>query len=353
MELHVNDLLTRPQIGPLREQELRSNGYVRIRRGVYLPESLLPDNAPRWEIRRLVTQARALSISLTKRTAPPVLSLESALSVRGISAWTNTVDISYRVESHLGQRKPLHLNAVSTRNVDICSVTERPILSDPCHSRAVPVNGVLSAPLDVVALDCARELHPLAAVVAVSAVLAHASKFDRWKQGPCREIEAKARKKINSNVETISGRPGSRQAAAVVNIADAGIQTPGEGYLWWLLHCMLPADIAKGLVTQLPLQVGSATYFPDGALPALKVCFEFDGFGKIKENERDFLIRQRALMSAGWKPIRADQKQLDNPAALISYLLKELHRNDVPAHFPCGTLWKPIPFELLDPQRRY
>ena len=140
MELHVNDLLTRPQIGPLREQELRSNGYVRIRRGVYLPESLLPDNAPRWEIRRLVTQARALSISLTKRTAPSVLSLESALSVRGISAWTNTVDISYRVESHLGQRKPLHLNAVSTRNVDICSVTERPILSDPCRSQVVPVN---------------------------------------------------------------------------------------------------------------------------------------------------------------------------------------------------------------------
>ncbi len=349
----MNDLLTRSQIGPLRERELQANGYLQIRRGVYLPELLLPDNAPRWEIRRLITQARALSISLTRRTTPPILSLESALAVHGIASWTNSADVTYRVESHLGQRKPIHLPAVSTRDIDVCSVMEQHMFSDPCRPGTVRVNGVLSAPLDVVAVDCARALHPMAAVVAVSSVLARVCNFDRWNQARCRENEAEVQKVLSSNIEAISGKPRSRQASAVVAIANAGIETPGEGYLWWLLHCMLPPDVAKELVTQLPIALGSATYFPDGALPARRVCFEFDGFGKMKENERDFLIRQRALMRAGWKPIRVDQKQLDNPTALVQYLLTELHRNSVPAHAPCGTLWKPIPLELLDPRRRF
>ncbi|MFT0847937.1 hypothetical protein VR010_09290 [Actinomycetaceae bacterium L2_0104] len=226
-------------------------------------------------------------------------------------------------------------------------------MSEVPRSDVVRVNGVHTAPLRVVALDCARFLHPLAAVVAVSSILRHASDFDVRRLPMCRAVEAKARALIKTDIATVSRRRGCRQAVAVLDIADAGLQTPGEGYLWWLLHCMLPGDIRRSLVTQWPIILGGKKYFPDAALPERKILFEFDGFGKITENERDFLSRQRALLAAGWVIIRVDQSQLNDPTALIGYLMRELRSSGVPSHYPSGALWKPLTRGLLDPRRRF
>ena len=352
--LHRDSLLTRAQIGPVGRRELPALGYIRIRRGVYLPEAQLPSDAPRWEIRRAISQARALSVSVARRgTAVPVLSLESALALHGLDTWTNTVDISYRIESNTGRRRLLNLEPIRAAGVDICAVTERQLMSTPPRSNTLRVSGVLTAALGVVALDCARYLHPLAATVAVSSVLRHASGFDPRNLARCRAMESKARDLIRRDLTAISGRRDCRQAAAVVNIADAGIQTPGEGYMWWLLHCMLPEKCLRDLVTQWPIVLEGRRYFPDAALPKKKVLFEFDGFGKIPENEREFLTRQRAFLSAGWTPIRVDQGQLDHPSALIDYLMRELHGCGVAAHYPSGTLWKPLTRALLAPERRF
>ncbi len=354
MVVHLNDLVTREQIGRITEDELRLQGYIRIRRGVYLPQELLPLDAPRWKIRRVISEARALSVSVVrKESPPPVLTLESALVICGLNTWVNTADVSYRIEENLGRRGTRDLPAISIGTVDICAVKERQLLSFASRGDTVGVNGVLVAPLEVVALDCARFLHPLPGVVAVSSVLSHLSRFDRRNQSQSRVGEAQVKEAIRRELTQVSGRKGCQQASAILDVADAGIQTPGEGYLWWLLHCMLPEHERCQLITQFHVNAEGRNYYPDAALPHRKIYFEFDGFGKIPENERDFLTRQRALASAGWTPIRIDQRQLGNPRTLIEYLMRELRGCGISVHYPQGISWKPIPYALLAPARRY
>lgn len=354
MTLHIDNLLTRTQIGPLTESEIEARGYVRIRRGIYLPADCLPENAARWHVRRIVSEARILSATVNRQgLPPPIFTLESALVVHGLSTWTNTVDVSYRLELNRGRRLARTLAPIHTRDVDVPAVRERQLVSAPSSHKTISINGALTGSLEVVALDCGRFLHPLSAVVAVSSILTHASAFDRRNLSQSREAESKVKLILQDGLTTISGLNGCRQAAAVLGIADAGLQTPGEGYLWWLLHCMLPDETRNHLVTQLPVWLEGRWYYPDAALPERKICFEFDGLGKIKENERDFLSRQRAFLRAGWKPIRVDQRQLDSPDALVYYLLSELRKNGIPAHYPCGPLWQPLTLELLDPRRRF
>lgn len=352
--LDVDSLVTRAQIGRLSDKELYEHGYIRIRRGVYLRKAAIPETAAPWQIRRLVSQARVLSVALTRRgTPPPIFSLESALAIHGLQTWTNSIDVSYRVEGNKGSHETRTLRSVNAHGVAVSEVKERQLVSAMPQFQTVPINGVLTAPLGIVAVDCARYLHPLAAVVAVSSVLAHASEFDRWSLESSREKEARAKDVIRRQMTCIVGRRGSRQAAAVVDIADAGLQTPGEAYVWWLLQCMLPEAACDELVTQSPVELEGRMYFPDAALPGRKVSFEFDGFAKIPENEREFLSRQRAFLGAGWIPIRVDQKQLDNLDVLIAYLLRELRGTGIAAHYPRGPLWKPLTRELLDPRRRF
>ncbi len=329
-------------------------GYVRIRQGIYLPSSYLPQEAPRWKTRRVITEARALSVSLKAQgTPPPVLTMESALILQDVTTWTNTADITYRVHSNRGKRCSRRLAGINVEGVGVCAVAERQLMSKVPRTDTVKVKGVLSAPLDIAALDCARFLHPLPGLVAVSGVLTRFSTFNRWNQPESRAAAEYMRNQILSDLEAVSGRQGTVQAAELVKIADPGLQTPGESYLWWLLHCILPDDLIKDLVTQFPIDLGWNTYFPDAALPQRKICFEFDGYGKIHENEREFLRRQRALQQAGWIPIRIDQGQLDNPDALVAFLLDELRRNAILAHHPRGRLWRPLTRELLSPTRRF
>ncbi|MFT0847841.1 hypothetical protein VR010_08810 [Actinomycetaceae bacterium L2_0104] len=354
MELHVNDLVTRAQLGRTTEQELRRDGYIRIRRGIYLPRSCVPEDAPRWKIRHTVTKARALSASLKRYgTAPPVLTLESALAVLGMNTWTNTADVSYRIESNRGSRTSRMLPAVKVDGVAVGAVTERQLLGMAPDEKRLRACGVATASLATIALDCARFLHPLSALVAVSSVLTRLSEFDRWKPERSRALERAGRESIRAKLVPIAGWRGSRRAASVVDAADAGLQTPGEGYLWWLLRCMLPEKHLRHLVTQYPISLEGQNYFPDAALPEDKVLFEFDGFGKMQETERAFLARQRALTWAGWTPIRVDQGQLARPEFLIRHLLRELRGCGVAAHYPRGPLWKPLTDDLLAPERRF
>ena len=346
--------MTRAQLGRMTERELWRDGYLRIRRGIYLPRSCVPEEAPRWQVRQTVTKARAISASLKRYgTAPPILTLESALVLHGMNTWTNTADVAYRIESNHGSRKSRTLPPVSANGVSVCAVTERQLLSTVAHDRLVEVAGVLTAPLDIIAIDCARHLHPLPAMVATSSVLTRLSGFDRWNPERSRALELAARNAIRAELTLVEGRRGSRRAASILDIADAGIQTPGEGYLWLLLHCMLPEESCRDLVTQWPISLDGRYYFPDAALPASLVLFEFDGFGKMRESERDFLSRQRALVRAGWTPVRVDQGQLANTEALVAHLLKELRACGIDAHHPCGPLWKPLTRELLAPERRF
>ena len=345
--------MTRAQIGRTTESELRKDGYIRIRRGIYLPLSCIPAHAPPWKIRQTVTKARALSVSVKRYNTPsPILTSESALVVHGLNTWTNTADVSYRIASNRGPRTPRTLPPLRVGDVEVCAVSERQLLS-VADTEVLHVSGALTAPLATVALDCARFLHPLPALVAVSSVLARLSEFDRWKPERSRASERAGRESIRAKLAPIAGWRGSRRAALILDAADAGIQTPGEGYLWWLLHCMLPEKHIRDLVTQYPISLEGRHYFPDAALPAHKIIFEFDGFGKMQETEREFLARQRALAWAGWTPIRVDRGQLARPDALVRHLLRELRGCGITAHHPHGPLWRPLTNDLLAPARRF
>lgn len=354
VELHLDSLAKRHQIGATTKNELHRNGYLLIRRGIYLPRSCIPPKAPRWQIRQMVTKARALSASLSRRgTPPPVLTLEAALLLHGLNTWTNTSDICFRIDGNHGARRGSTLPPVRVDGVDVGVVGERQLLSAVPRPGVLQVAGGLTESLVTVAVDCARFLHPLPALVAVSSVLAQLSGFDRWHQERVRIRENEARKSMRAQLGLLVGRRGTRRAAFILEAADAGLQTPGEGFMWWLLHCMLPERHACGLVTQLPVEVEGRRYFPDAGLPEHGILFEFDGFGKMPETEKEFLSRQRAIAWAGWTSIRVDQGQLSRPGELVAHLLRELRGCGIDAHHPRGPLWKPLTDELLAPDRRF
>lgn len=210
-------------------------------------------------------------------------------------------------------------------------------------------------PLWAVANDCARYLHPLSAFVAVSQILRNYSHFSRFEMKRSRAAERAVRDHLREEVADLRGYRNIRQAEALINGADAGMESPGEGYLLWITYCILH-NVGTGNVevrTQYPVQAAGNLYYAGIALPEYRVLLEFDGATKVLAGGAAFLERQRNLQLAGWTVIRVDLRQLEDPGALVEYLVRELRKAGVPGGRPRGPLWKPIPSSLLDAARRF
>lgn len=377
MGLHIHDLVISRGAGVLTRQDLKTQKLVRIRRGVYLPTSVIPKDSPPWRIRRIVTQARVLSLALIRaEEPPPIFTLESALALYDLPTWINTPDISYRLEEGRSHRSPIVLPAVRIRNTQISEVRERLLRSDRTSTETIDGGGFLVSPLEEIAIDCARTLHPMAATVAASSVLHRLTRFDARYQTEPRAKELKLRDDLIQMIEAAPRLATRRQTRKIIEIADAGMQTPGEGYLLWICHCIIDGAVngyTQSVIRQerriggsLPAQdiaifaqyeviACGHRYFPDVAIPSHMVIVEFDGGEKITEPRARyaFLERQRNLQRAGWHVIRVDPKQINRPRALINYLTAELSQYGIPVRHPRKPLWKPIPPDLLDRQRRY
>lgn len=399
MDLHIHDLVISDRHSIVTRASSKKAHLVKIRRGIYLPLDLIPQNAPRWQVRRTVTQARALALSLAKdRDHPPVLTLESALALHGLPTWINSSDIRYRRECSSTGRASQILSPVTIHGVEVCSVNESHIRSARFSNDHDDVNGVLLSPLWEIALDCARYLHPLAAVVGASSALHRLTSFDMHKQTGPRKRETSYKDDMLERICRAPRFRNSVRAKRIIEIADAGMATPGEGCLLWLLHCIvkdavtgelsehlgkhgpppttefghnsrrtrfqseataLSGPVSSGnsieIFTQYEIIANGNQYFGDLAIPSHRIVIEFDGGEKIQDPSARyaFLKRQRDLMSVGWQVVRIDPTMLNRPRQLIEYLMRQLSALGVPVRYPQGPLWSPIPRELLDYRRRH
>ncbi|MGO1590917.1 MAG: DUF559 domain-containing protein [Ancrocorticia sp.] len=340
---------------------------IRIRRGAYLPSSKVPAHAQPWDNARAITQARAVSLSLFKNPeSPPILTAEAALAVHDLTSWLNTTDIEYRRSDSPRRGTAAHLPAITCGKMTIAQVKERRIHSSPITSDTTEIAGVLTAPLWAVGVDSARMLHPIAGTVAMSSVLSKLTKFDMHRQNQPRENERKLRAEILCHIDSMPPFPGSRRMRRIVEIADAGMDTPGEGYLLWLLHCIIN-DAQNGygplggrggatrIFTQFEIIANGRRYFADIAVPQHRVIIEFDGSEKVsgQRAQRRFLERQGDLHADGWRVIRVSSAQLDDPLALAERLKDQLRSYGVPVKPPSGLLWKMVPSDLLGHERRH
>lgn len=352
MGLILNDLVRASDADGSRWGGPQRQNLLRLRRGVYLPQQRIAPSAQPWQVRRSVTEARILSAAATCHEGdPPVFTLECALVLHGLDPWWNTTDVVYR-RSHRAPRRNVRLPTVSAYGVEICAVTDRLVTASPVTDEVVEVAGVLTPPLWAVAIDCARLLHPLSAIAAVSQIMRRYVKFDRRHLVRSRRREAEVRRRLIELLEPFRGKPLYRQARAVLEAADAGIESPGEAYLLWITHCIVHSSGTQ-VATQQSVQVDGRQYYGDVSLPAHRVILEFDGYGKLPNHTQRFADRHRHLVLAGWRVIHVEGRQLSDPDALTRYLIAELRKLKVEASSPSGPLWVPLHRDLMSPERRF
>lgn len=337
MELTINDLVLTGRTHDHPYASNRTGMLIPLRRGVYLPASVISNALPRWEVARLLHRARAYATALALAHDPPVFTLETALELHGLPTWDRVPRISFRRLGHANSTRSTRLAPITYRQLRLSATRERRIRSVPQVEDHVVVQGVRTAPLVQIAIDCARYLHPLPALVAVSGVLRRLSVFDRRHLDESRKKEAAAKNELLQLAKSMKGASQIRQTRAIIRSADAGVESPGEAAILWLLRCITPSSQVE---TQHRVIVDGKTYFGDVALPAHRLIVEFDGYAKTTSREREFIDRQRHLVQAGWTLIRIEHDQLRDFMGLISYLVRELRRHGVPAGQPQGALWK-------------
>lgn len=220
------------------------------------------------------------------------------------------------------------------------------------------VGGVFIAPFELIAVDLVRHLHPLQAFYDLSLLVRYLSGFDRFDQERGRLNETEIKAGFASYLESLGTTEKGMRARYLVEVADAGVESPGEAIVVWVLRCILRKD--ELLVTQQRESGDVGAFYIDVALPAYKVGFEITGMNKFGETERsahqvaiNFVQRQQQLTDSGWTIINVTYEQTKKFGVLVDYLLEKLPKFGVPVHMPNAPLWgAPTPL-LTARSRRY
>ena len=203
------------------------------------------------------------------------------------------------------------------------------------HVGAVPrehqaqVNGLPVTSLELTAVDCARSLPPLDALVVADAA---------WRAGadPAR---------CAALLDTLQGRNGARQARDVLALADPGAESPQETAIrFHLLAAGLPAP-----QTQVKVPTWCGTYWSDLGYPQWNILIEYDGRTKYVGDEW-FREKRRldAIIEANNRIVRTTTEDLYTPSIIVTrvrHLLPPFVHH--PPHPPATTV--PGQFEPLTP----
>ena len=337
------------------------NQGIRISRGVYLPEKAFEGLTHHWQAEHLVAQARIFAEALRPGAyfENRAMTMSSALILYGIDTWVRNPPVTYRPAEAPGRMS--FLPEVQTPLGPVEETVSRPLVfarrkavpeSRKRRASALTASGaapektekreVVLEPLEQVALDIARRMPPLAATADVSAIFNRLAKFDRERPGPSRQREESVRNallEMNSNLPT---KHRCRIAEAVLEAADAGVDSHAEGALRWVVLSVVDSDLLHRwfndkLTSQHEVRVGIERFYLDMALPRLRVALEFEGMAKLSANGadpgfkvREYFARRDALMRAGWRYIAVTYGELFNPVALAMRLQDELGRLKVP-----------------------
>ncbi|MDO4258403.1 MAG: hypothetical protein Q4C87_02660 [Actinomycetaceae bacterium] len=280
--------------------------------------SALPNEVPPWEVWALVAHARILATHLARR-AETIFGAQSALEIWGIDAWVANPDVYLHRSGHPSART---FPEVTIGRISVPHAVMKEACTPPPPTHIRIVGGLHVTSLEWTALQMALSAHPLEAMVAVSGILRCLSRFDRFDMTASRTREGEWRQYLLSLLNEVGARRGTRQARAILSLADAGCESVLERALLWVLTPICP----PGLVTQYEVQIHGRRYFLDCALPEHKIAFEADGAGKLgltqeefHREKRDFLRRQQDLEDDGWTVIRVNSEDFDADSSGVLY----------------------------------
>ena len=280
---------------------------IRLLRGVY--GDIGAQDLPRWEAGTRLSLARCAAACLQVKSAR-CLSHESAALVHGLWLREREPDVSVVVPSsphHPHQELPLPPGAQRL------AYLRRRHLTLP-QKDITTVSGLPVSTLGRTAVDCAFDLPAHDSVSVVESALRAIARPSRYQYSQSsRRVEA-ARHQLQATIAAQGPRAGARRARAVVAMASAFTESPGESLLHWLVRALgLPAPRIQMAITDVH---HSRLYFPDEAWPEYRVLAEFDGRIKYKTPEDLWQEKQRqdALTRMGWRIERfiwADFTHLD------------------------------------------
>ncbi len=316
MTLNLDDLMYQKSNGARIDNALiRQESLIRIRRGVYLPASLLPATYQAWQVRQAISVARALSTTaVSKSEEPPIMTLECALLLRGLQIWNNTPNITFRRQGVPSHPSPRELPLVNVRGMKIGAVTERQLRTKSAPAEVEQVGKIWTPTLPSLALDVARNLVPFHAVVAVSSILRELSQYNRFERAKSTQVCRILKQELADDFRHQGNPWHQEQGLSVLRAADGAIESPGEGFLLWILHGLLESSALRDeIVCQWPITIQGRRYYADVALPNLKALFEFDGYSKVDGKRHQFVERQRLLVEAGWHILRVELREVSTP----------------------------------------
>ncbi|MGC5615003.1 hypothetical protein [Georgenia sp. Z1491] len=281
---------------------------VRLRDGAV---AIVADDLDRFERAEQVHLGTALAVSRRTRVRHALSGVTAALA-HGLRVW--------KLPGRPVLTSPQKVS--SARTTDYRRQTRALPLED-----VVRIDGVPCTSLERTAVDCARDLDPLDALVVVDHVLALLSHADTYQRVRTEREAADVRRRLLARIDALPrGARGARRARVVVEWASPWAQSAPETFLRWSLLVWGRRDA----VAQCRVEAEGNTYFTDLALPDGRrpdgtqrwLHIEYDG--ELKYHVADAgqtaagLIaernRERAILALGDDMARFDRRGARSPA---------------------------------------
>lgn len=324
-----------------------------------------------WEVRMRVAEARIISIQRLVTTgsdkpqpgSEPIFTSESALVILGLQPWWNNPDVTLRRAKRSGHRPevpPVRLPGGTVPAVRFGHVRHDPgQLGVGAGRPATFVQaGIAIAPAHLVIYDLCRLLHPLQAFHDVSLLLRYSARWDsRDLAGSERRLKS-VKQKIANDLAELGPVPRIRRTRAILNKADAAIESPAESIVLWTLLSMVKDSSL--IATQIPVLVRGHKFRIDVGVPAVQLAIEVTGLGKFGDTNTAahevagrFVHRQQMLESVGWRVVNITYEQAKALPELMARLREVLSEHGIPTTVPDRLLWEVATPELMARNRRF
>lgn len=290
----------------------KAEDFYRIARGFYLPKSALPEDAPPWQIRKIVALVRHYVHSLR---FPHLLmfSHQSALLIRDLPLLRWPLNIHERLDApRTGTRQPYPALLSGSRTLVPKARTvihEGQTAGDSIEIvMGMPVSGIRETARDILVYSS-----PVEAITEVSMLLHHAASYDRRDlDGSRRRLNA-LRAEWHRAIEQLPSERGKKRALKLLDLCDGKCESIAESKFLWFLHTFG----ATKWQTQVEFSTPSGIFVADFCFPQIGILIEVDGVTKlghgeniVRKNVASLLLRDNALTAQGWAVIHL-------PAALV------------------------------------
>ncbi|KQT99785.1 hypothetical protein [Sanguibacter sp. Leaf3] len=276
------------------DAEVRDGRLVRVGRGAYVScDGTSPTETA--DGRRRLELARIAAVVAQTRAAG-VVSHQSAALVWGLPTWhlPTTVHLFHPVRRSSRSAGDITWHEAGSGG--------RPTLQ---------LSGLCITNLEQTVVDCLRTAPPLDALVITDAALARGA--DRGE--------------IERLLTSVSGRRGASRGRELLDLADAGAQSPWESVCRVVLQAVgLPAP-----ETQVQVDTYLGRFYADLGWRQWRFLVEFDGATKYSGDDRAATSalmaekrRQHAVEDEGWRVLRATAADLGRSLLLVQRLRRLL-----------------------------